>query len=81
MLHYILTRVSVTVKRQHYHSNFYKGKYLAGADFQFQRFIHYHHGENPGSLQADMLLEKELRVLHLDHRQQKERPCATLGIA
>jgi hypothetical protein len=30
------------------------------------------HGEKHGSLQTDMVLEKELRLLHLD-RQQEER--------
>ena len=28
--------------------------------------VHYCHGEKHGSVQADMVLEKELRVLHLD---------------
>jgi hypothetical protein len=34
--------------------------------YTFRGFIHYHHGEKPGVRQADMMLEKELRVLHLD---------------
>ncbi|GAB1285375.1 DNA annealing helicase and endonuclease ZRANB3 [Apodemus speciosus] len=38
-----------------------------------------HHGRKPGSTQADTVLQKELRVLHLIRRQQK-RLCATLGI-
>jgi hypothetical protein len=29
-------------------------------------FVHYHHGRKQGSVQADMVLEKELRGLHLD---------------
>jgi hypothetical protein len=28
--------------------------------------VHYHHGRKQGSVQADMVLEKELRVLRLD---------------
>jgi hypothetical protein len=28
--------------------------------------VHYHHGRKHGSVQADMMLEKELRVLYLD---------------
>ena len=28
--------------------------------------VHYHYGRKHGSLQADMVLEKELKVLHLD---------------
>ena len=31
------------------------------------------------SIKTDMVLEKELRVLHL--RQQKDRLCAILGVA
>ena len=33
------------------------------------------------SLQADMVLEKELRVLHLDPKAAKRRLSNTLGIA
>jgi hypothetical protein len=48
------------------HINSYKGKHLIGAGLQFQIFVHYHHGGKHGNLQANMVLEKELRVLHLD---------------
>ena len=34
----------------------------------FRGLVHYRHG----SMQADMVLEKELRVLHLDLQEQKE---------
>lgn len=34
-------------------------------ELDFQRFIHYHDREH-GSVQADRVLEKELRVPHLD---------------
>jgi hypothetical protein len=34
-----------------------------------------------GGIQADMLLEKELRVLHLYNEGSKERLCTTLGVA
>ena len=33
-----------------------------GLAYSFRGLVHYHHG----SMQADMVLEKELRVLHLD---------------
>jgi hypothetical protein len=33
--------------------------------FSFRGLVHYHGGKH-GSMQADMVLEKELRVLHLD---------------
>ena len=34
--------------------------------YSFRGLVPYHHGWKHGSIQADMLLEKELRVLHLD---------------
>jgi hypothetical protein len=30
--------------------------------------VHYHHGRRHGSTQADTVLEKEMRVLHLDQK-------------
>ena len=44
----------------------HKGNHLIGTGFQFRDLVHYHHGGKHGSMQADMVLEKELRVLHLD---------------
>ena len=38
----------------------YKDKHSVGSGLQFERFFHYHHGGKHGSLQADMVLEKEL---------------------
>ena len=35
-----------------------------------------HHGRKHGSIQADMVMENELRVLHPDH-QAAERECYT----
>ena len=37
-----------------------------GLAYSFRGLVHYHHGRKHGSVQADMVLEKELRVLHLD---------------
>ena len=34
--------------------------------YRFRGLVHYHHSRKHGSIQADMVLEKELRVLHLD---------------
>ena len=34
--------------------------------YRFRDLVYYHHGGKHGSMQADMVLEKELRVLHLD---------------
>jgi hypothetical protein len=33
--------------------------------YKFRVSVHCHHGEKHGSMQADMVLVKELRVLHL----------------
>ena len=38
-----------------------------GADLQLQRLVQY--GRKHGSTEADMVLEKGLRVLHLDLRE------------
>ena len=44
-----------------------------GLACSFRGSVHYHHGGKRGSGQADMVLEKELRVLLLICRQQEER--------
>jgi hypothetical protein len=55
------------MKRHHNQGNFYKGKFIIslGLAYSFRGLIHYYHGRNHGSLQADMVLV-ELRVLDLD---------------
>ena len=73
-------RVSVAVKRHHEHSNFYKGKNLIEAGVQFRDLIHYHCGGKHGAMQADVVLEKEMRVLHLD-LQAAGRQQDILGLA
>jgi hypothetical protein len=40
----------------------YKGKHLIEAGLQF----HEHHGGKHGGMQADMEIERDLKVLHLD---------------
>jgi hypothetical protein len=37
-----------------------------GLAYSFRGLVRYHHGGKHGSIQADLVLEKELRVLHLD---------------
>ena len=54
----VLVRVSVAVKRHHDHDNFYKGKHLIGAGFQFRDLVQYHHGEKSGGLQADVVMQR-----------------------
>lgn len=36
------------------------------AGLQVRGLVHYHHGWKHGGTQADMIVERELRVLHLD---------------
>jgi len=48
--------------------NCYKGKHLIGAGLLFRGLVHYHHGGKHGVMQADMVLEKVLGVLHLDQQ-------------
>jgi hypothetical protein len=37
-----------------------------GLGYRFRGSLHYHQGRKYGSIQADMVLEKKLRFLHLD---------------
>jgi hypothetical protein len=46
---------------------------------KFRGSVLYHHGRKHGSVQAGMVLEQELRVLHLDLDRQREEN-ATLGM-
>ena len=61
----VLVRVAVAVKRHHGHSNTYRGKHLFGAGLHFRVWSIIMVDGN-GIMQADMVLEKELRVSHLD---------------
>ena len=48
--------------------------------YGFRILIHYHLGGKHGSTQTDTVLEKELRVLHLDQQAAgRERERATLA--
>jgi hypothetical protein len=52
-----------------------------GLAYKFRGSVHYHQGNQGGkhgSIQADMVLEKELRVLHLDPTAAK-RSLASSG--
>jgi hypothetical protein len=45
-----------------------------GLAYDFRGLVHYHHGRKHGSVQANMVLEKELRFLHVDP-QASEGDC------
>ena len=49
------------------------------AGLQFRHLVHYHHGRKHESMQANMVLEKKLRCLHLDPKVAKET--AIVGLA
>jgi hypothetical protein len=52
-----------------------KKRHLIGAGLHFRCSVHYHGGKH-GGIQAGMVLEKELRVLHLG-LQTARRDCDT----
>jgi hypothetical protein len=43
----------------------------------FSGSVHYHHGRKHGSIQAGIVLEKELRVRHLDSKAPRKRLAST----
>ena len=50
-----------------------------GLAYSFRGLVHYHHGGKHGGVQADVVLEKEPRVLHFD--LQAAEVNAALGLA
>jgi hypothetical protein len=54
------------MKRPYDHSSSYKGQHLIGTGLHIKGLVQYHQGGKHGSVQADMVMEKELRALHLD---------------
>ena len=46
-------------------STFMKESFYLGLAYSFRDLAYYHHGGRPGGTQADVVLEKELRVLQL----------------
>lgn len=55
----------MAVKRHHNQGNSYTG-HLFVDGWQFRGSVHYYHGRKHASVQEDMMLEKELRILYLD---------------
>jgi hypothetical protein len=66
----VLVRVSGAAKRQH-HKRGNKEKHLIVAGLQLRSLVHYHDNRKYGGVQTDMVLEKELRVRHLDLKAAK----------
>jgi hypothetical protein len=62
--------------RHHDHGNSYKGSHLIGADLPFSGLVHCQHDGKYGSMQADPVLERYLKVLHPDRQaagRERER--------
>jgi hypothetical protein len=60
------TYISTRLKRDRDHSNSYEEKHLTGAGLQFRGLVCFCHGGKHGGIQPDMLLDRDLRTLHLD---------------
>jgi hypothetical protein len=73
-----LSKGFIAVKRHHDHGNSSEGKHLIGAGLQVQRFSPLSSWWEHGSVQTNMVLEKELRVLHLD--LTADRNCVIVGV-
>lgn len=57
-------RASIAVKAHHEDGNFYKEKRLiVEAHLSFRGLVHYPHDRKQVSMQVEMVIEKELRVL------------------
>ena len=67
------------MKGHHDHGNSYKGKLSLGLAYSLRGSARYHHGGKHGSMQADLVLEKELRVLHLDLQTAEGDSNSALG--
>lgn len=62
----ILVKVFIVANRHRDHDYSYKGKHLIGAGLQFRCLVQYHYGRKQGSMQAHIVLDRELSFLHLD---------------
>ena len=65
---YCLSYCLVAVQRHHDQGDSYKEKCLFNQRlaYSFRGLVHYHQGEEHGGTEADMVLDKELRVVHQD---------------
>jgi hypothetical protein len=59
------------VNRCHDGGNSHKGKHSVGARLQFRGLVHFHNGGIHGGMKADMVLERQLRGLHLEGSKKR----------
>ena len=71
---------SIAMKRYHDCGNSYKGKHFPGQADHLRGLVHYYPNRRHGSVQVDIVLERKLRVLHLD-LHAAGRDCDTLSPA
>lgn len=57
--------VSLAVKRYHDHRYSYKEKHLNEVSLLMRGLVHYYHHGKHDNMQVGMMLEKELRGLHI----------------
>ena len=53
-------------------STFIKDSIYLGLAYSFRGSVYYHHGRKHGSVQADMVLVKKVRVLHPDPKEARK---------
>ena len=65
--------------RQHDQVNACEGRHLIGTNLQFQMLSPLYHGGKHDIIQADLVLEKEMRVLHVDWKAARKLAFKQLG--
>ena len=67
------------MKRYNDEGNSYIGDISLRLAYSVSGLVHYHHGVKHSRVQVDMMLKKELKVLHLDPQAARGRLVITLG--
>lgn len=60
------------MKKYHDHGHSYKRNFELGLAYGFRGLVHYPHGKKYGSVQPDMVLDKQLRFYIRICKQQEE---------
>lgn len=77
----VLVRGSIAAKRRHDQGNSTKGQHLIGSGLHFRGLVHHCHSRKHGGTQADTVLEKELRHLHLDSKGSRIECHTSSGVS
>jgi hypothetical protein len=73
-------RALKAVKSHHNCSNSYEGEHFWGLAYSFRCLVHYYHIGKHGGMQTEMVLERKLRVLHLDPQAAGKKNIDPLGL-